>query len=284
MCACSRKMYRTQFSKWNWRKYKPRSTSNKPTRRRPPLAGEQTCLRSVSRRTSVKSTLLDPCTNSRGTPFIESIKEHATRLTWLRLPVDDEMSRHKFRTIRHMSLFLGYCPPEINPCRLNKSNWIMSGFYHGLGMLLSGNHKFARIYLDWSFSQISLVLHCSNWEALLKVCLLEPYSLLGLSLGRISSESCKDGPLLDCHRILDDALKIYLDYVTRLIRIRLGDHPMASAVAGMRYAFTETPGHWSHFSLFLQEEVIGEMIRVGRIHLSRDVIFLQDNSIVRCQV
>jgi hypothetical protein len=227
--------------------------------------------------------LLDPCASSRDTPLVESIKESATRLTWS--PVDDEMSRHKFRTIRHMSIFLGYCSSEMSPFRINKCKWIMSGFYHGLGMLLSGNYEVARVYLDWSFSQISLVLHCSNWEALLKVCLLEPYSLLGLSLGRMSPESSsRDNPLPDCHRILDDALKIYLDYVARLTRIRLGDHPMASAVAGMRYAFAETPGHLGHFALFLQEKVIGEMVKVGRIHLSREVIVLHDNSIVKCQL
>lgn len=271
-------MYRNQFAKWKWRKYRPKAPVNRATEYETRSSAKKSCLRSATERARAKSSLGTDHSSAITTPATQWTSPHIPNLTFS--PMDDEMSQHKYRTARDMPVFVENFSSKRDTASIEGCKLVMSVFYHGLNKLLSGRYEKGKALLDWAFSQIWKVVRRSNREVLLNFCLLEPFSLVALSLSRASTTSCRlSRP--NCHRIIDDILREYLSYLTGLTQSRLGDHPMASTVAGMRYALDSTPQHLGHFASFVQEQVIDEMVKVGLIHVSGDPIVLFEDSIAR---
>ncbi|KAK0619493.1 hypothetical protein B0T14DRAFT_566338 [Immersiella caudata] len=207
------KMYTLQFQKWGWRKY---GTTR--------AEGAKACIRSNAERLQLKSNFT--------AMFIRSVDDELTRhIGRISLEMSSFVLKWAWAFVAEYEAFQRAGPDEITKRMMDKSD----EYFYGVREFLRGSPVKGRSYLQ-SFHTVSYELVASNMECIMLFCLQLPHSLIEFG----------------SHPIGGQLLTVYLNFVAELSRIRLGDHPAWSVVAGLRMTLGAGTGSIGHFSGLLK--------------------------------
>ncbi|KAK1759864.1 Clr5 domain-containing protein [Echria macrotheca] len=234
------RMYKRQFTKWGWKKYK----ADRPAKR--------TCIRSENERSRLKSSL---------TLHVQL--------------VDDPLTQHTLCIARDLPSYLGACwvdieirdgvfifmdnfmRPDLQPAHLTAS-----------GLFLAGIHNFihrcpyaGRLHLERSFALIEKILKPCNPNTLIFLNFFVPMALVSYRDTTTASNTGSPGRL---------AFHMYLKFVAQLASIRLGSHhPMTSVPAALHLVLTGSADPRDHILSFMSRNMPYIGNRVFRVIVSR---------------
>jgi len=250
--SCSPRMYRRQFAKWGWKKYGRGDRHGQITR---------TCIRARKERARLKMPSLQVLTPRL---FIQ--------------PADDEVTHHKSRItsdmpslIRMWMASLGGHNDRFSNTRGPDSETVdrlisnCTSLFTGIFEFAYGSPHKGRLQLEEIFGRIADQVRPGNLEALVLFCLILPYSLPHLQLTYLDTAPLHYTPEpLFVSAKAGQIVGLYVHFVAALARLRLGaEHPISSALAGLKLMLTTAPQNLGDFADFLQDVLHWTMRSIG---------------------
>ncbi|KAK0624893.1 hypothetical protein B0T17DRAFT_255784 [Bombardia bombarda] len=252
----SRKMYKHQFLKWQWKKYKSKALTSGDQRINPAQhpANRKTCMRSDKRRRFALANVVQS-----GSTTVSSAKGE---LRINRGLMDDELTMYKRQTIWNIEILSGEVVTQENLSEkilYGISADILGAINGALCLLYSGKLDTGRLKLGQAFRMMGKALK-STYDFLI-FCVSIPAAII--------FESADHGYRLQLFRI-------YLDYVIQLAHEILPGHPITSTVVGLRCMFLKAPGEIP--------DLIETLLNIVSDSFESKTEFSQETFRVYCQV
>jgi len=193
-------------------------------------------------------------------------------------PADDEVTHHKSRItsdmpslIRMWMASLGGHNDRFSNTRGPDSETVgrlisnCTSLFTGIFEFAYGSPQKGRLQLEEIFSRIADQVRPGNLEAMVLFCLILPSSLPHLKLTYLDTAPLHytPEPLFGSAKA-GQIVGVYVHFVAALARLRLGaDHPMSSALAGLRLVLATAPQNLGDFADFLQDVLHWAMHSTG---------------------
>jgi len=217
-------------------------------------------MRSVCRRAQVLARVSGDNLTRGEIPVAQTVHTYANTLSLNPLPVDDNLARQKYRSLRGSQVYFEYCLETGTQFYPDAAKGLVTDLLSGLRLLAGKDFSMGRVMLNRSFRSIHDFITTSHMASLFVVCFQIPAYII------------YDTP----QNMHSDMFKIYLGYVYEISKQKFGpNHPLTDSLSTLRTIMKTEPEKLQAWMSNLMDVLEDGCLKSGMQNLTHDPAILR---------